>query len=94
MTEAIGAITFYVRSGTTPIAGAKVYINSPGMSTYKYVYKGYTNAYGILGTWDTSIGINNYIVSQKGCDTVTGTVTVYENQNINANIYLTRVLLW
>ena len=92
MVEAVGAIIFYVKSGATPVAEAKVYMNSPGMPIYEYLYKGYTNAYGSLGVWNLPIGTNKYMISKTGYNTATGAVVVYANVGTNVNVDMVRTL--
>ena len=92
MTEGIGAITFYVTSGATPIVGAKAYMNSPGMPIWQYIYKGTTDQYGVLRLWDLPVGLNKYMISATGYKTVSGQTTVVEGHNIDININMVRTL--
>lgn len=84
-----GAITFYVRSGTSPVPGAKVYINSPGMPIYQYIYKGYTSTYGVLSVPYLPAGTNRYMVSKIGYNVASGSTTVYDGRSVTVNVNMT-----
>ncbi len=88
----IGAVHFSVTSGATPIAGARVYVQSPGMPIYQWSYKGNTSQYGILDVWNLPAGVNSYMISATGYTTVRGTVNVIGGRSTTLNVNMIRSL--
>ena len=84
----VGGIRFIITygGGLHTIQGAKVYINSPGMPFYRYIYVGSTDAYGVLYVPNLPIGNNKYQVSKTGYRAVTGTAVIIGGQMTYVNI--------
>ena len=88
----IGAVHFSITSGGTPVARARVYIQSPGMPIYQWSYKGYTSQYGVLDTWNLPAGVNSYMVSATGYTMVRGKVNIIGGRSTTLNVNMVRSL--
>ena len=80
-----GGIRFY-----TGVAGARVYINSPGMPIWQYIFKGYTDATGVFNI-SVPVGTNKYMISKTGYKTASGSVMVYDGET--SIVYVNMVTL-
>lgn len=70
-----GAIRFY-----TGVAGAKVWLNSPGMPFWQYIFRGYTDSTGVFNISNIPPGTTKYMVTKTGYRNATGSVMVYSGE--------------
>ncbi len=91
MTEilATGSIKFIVRSGSTPVEGARVYTSVNQITWY---FRGITNSIGVLMALGIPAGLNYYMVSMPGYNTARGSTNVPANGGVQIDIYLTKSL--
>ncbi len=91
MTEllATGSIKFIVRSGSMPVAGARVYTSINQITWY---FRGTTDSIGVLMVIGIPAGLEYYMVSATGYNTARGSTNVPAGGGVQIDVYLTRAL--